>query len=949
MNEFFLHPFGWEAATGHLYFASAFAWLISAGLAWCFAGVRPAGSKWRVWLPVSAIQLGCALGSACLLLEQHASVVSSFAFAAPLARWSWLLAMIGAAFAFPRPCFFAERRKAWTALVVTLAAAGVASQIGGWPATNVLQPVIVAAGLWLLAHPCAFERAPSVTLSVVWGHRFVGVLTLSAGLGDAGAMWNGVQALAVSAAGETPFKLAHAAVLALVANGACVALWVAYLREHTLPRVRLRTRFFGLKPSLQLPVLMLVTILGGVVLGESAGRGSWNKESRRMQEELETAVRLVEWPVRPGSPGGFDVADQRRWTEALNRLVEGRKSFAAASLFAVREQARMLVAPEPSRPGAVSASFLTEARVAHWLRASAAGNTSEIRVSTSGLDGMSLLAAPVDERASRGAVSVLVVLNDARERTVSLVFASLSGSFIVLLLGSVTAGALIHTVRVFNESELRSLKEQAEADNHARGEFLAMVSHEVRTPLQSVLGYAELAASEPLTPAAMRHLGAIRSQGAILLRLVQDILDYSAMQTGEVKLARDAVIVADLLEDIRRAFHDRAAIKGLNLVLQAREGVPRILEMDRTRVSQILLNLVGNALKFTVRGGISVTVAPAHAGAEENGRLLLDWTVADTGPGIPSQQLRKIFEPFRKLRNAGTAGGGLGLGLAICEQIARRMGGTITARSVFGRGATFVVRLPVKPYHGVEPAGDARSAQPTVPIHALSGLRILLIDDNAYVREQLREALRMMGASVWSRPDGGSALAAARRRRFDVALVDLKLPDMDGCALAADLRRAHSGPDKPWIAGMSAGISDKRLERALQAGLDDFLLKPISMPGLVETIKLSPVADRIAVEADSRVEAFGSVEDSRDSFFSEAAAIIDRMDVVLKNERGEHLAAEAHYLANGCLVMGLEAAFAACREIEELAEAGAYNGVPARLDDLRLALSPPLSDKATTV
>jgi CheY-like chemotaxis protein len=204
---------------------------------------------------------------------------------------------------------------------------------------------------------------------------------------------------------------------------------------------------------------------------------------------------------------------------------------------------------------------------------------------------------------------------------------------------------------------------------------------------------------------------------------------------------------------------------------------------------------------------------------------------------------------------------------------------------------------------------------------ALAGLSVLLVDDNPHVREVLREFLRRLGASVIARPDGRSALAAVRARRFDVILLDLRLPDMDVVALAGGIRRISGAPQEPWVVGISAGVSDLEIQSALEHGLNDFMLKPVSMAGLAETIRMSPVAARIVVPVSGAVETI-SIEvtpEVRRAFFEETTPVLERIELFCRDNRARQAAAEAHYLANGCLMLGLDDALACCRTLERLA------------------------------
>jgi CheY-like chemotaxis protein len=228
------------------------------------------------------------------------------------------------------------------------------------------------------------------------------------------------------------------------------------------------------------------------------------------------------------------------------------------------------------------------------------------------------------------------------------------------------------------------------------------------------------------------------------------------------------------------------------------------------------------------------------------------------------------------------------------------------------------------------------TAMTEAPIPSLAGLDVLLVDDNPHVRELLRDFLSKLGARVSVRPDGASALELGRQQRFDVILLDLRLPDLPGAELAARLRAAGRSASDPWIVGISAGVTDVEIQQTLERGVNDFMLKPVSMAGLAETIRMSPAADKIAPEAPAvAAVAGGASADQRAAFFAELEPIFGRLEQSCLEEQGARLGAEAHYLANGCMVTGFDEGVGVCRDIEQLAGLGAFEAARGKIEVLR--------------
>ena len=395
----------------------------------------------------------------------------------------------------------------------------------------------------------------------------------------------------------------------------------------------------------------------------------------------------------------------------------------------------------------------------------------------------------------------------------------------LLLLGA--AGALYRrrlrrrTAWQLNEHK-RELAEQASL---AKTRFLATLGHEVRTPMTGVLGMSELLLATPLDEKQRGYTHAIQNAGSHLLRLVNDALDIARIEAGKLELQRQDFDLRGLVDEVVGLTAPMAEQRGLAFADEIAAGTPGALQGDPVRVRQILLNLLGNAIKFTERGGVTLRVTPASP-------LGVRFEVADTGPGINEEQQTRLFQRFEQAEGARTAAryGGSGLGLAICQELALAMGGRIQVRSTPGAGTCFTVELPLAA--SARPPEALSRAVVATPVES-EPLRILLVEDDPTVAEVIASLLRARGHHVTHAAHGLAALAQAAAQVFDIALLDLDLPGLDGLALARQLRaQAFTAP----LVAVTARADAEAEMLARAAGFDGFLRKPVTGEMLAEAI-----------------------------------------------------------------------------------------------------------------
>jgi PAS domain S-box-containing protein len=379
----------------------------------------------------------------------------------------------------------------------------------------------------------------------------------------------------------------------------------------------------------------------------------------------------------------------------------------------------------------------------------------------------------------------------------------------------------------------KELTRQAKAAERAKSEFLAAMSHEIRTPMNGVLGFADLLAQTELTLLQRDYIHTIRRSGRALLEILNDVLDYSRLEAGRVRIDHAPFSLRQLLSNVSDLMSPAAHHKGLTLETKVSPHLPDQFEGAADRLQQVMLNLVGNAIKFTSQGCVVMGVRRVQAEG------CCEFFVRDTGIGISTAQLPQIFEPFMQGDASLTRRyGGTGLGLAISQRFVKLMGGTLSVRSTPGAGSNFHFSIPLRE---TEPAPSPPPAEsPALPDTGFAQthpLLILVAEDDPVNRKLIVRILRGMGYSSLVAVNGREALEICRSHHPDCILMDLHMPEIDGIEATRQIRALANGTKPPFIAALTADVMPEERRRCLDAGMDDYLTKPLQQGLLVRTLE----------------------------------------------------------------------------------------------------------------